>query len=166
MRHITFTPIGVIHSPHTDPQRTPIQPVYATGVAGEVEVFPEYEEGLRDLEGFSHIYLLYAFDRAGAARLTVTPFLEDREHGVFATRAPWRPNPIGLSVVSLVGRDGCRLRIEDVDVLDGTPLLDLKPYATRFDARTGARGGWVDDVDEETARARGKRRFDRDEGAE
>ncbi len=158
----TLRSIGVIHSPHTDPQRTPIQPVYAEGIKGQVEVYAEYEEGLRDLEGFSHIYLIYAFDRAGPPRLTVKPFLEDREHGVFATRAPVRPNPLGISLVRLVSRQGRILQIEDVDVLDGTPLLDITPYVSRFDSRANSRDGWQDNVDEATARVRGRRNYDGD----
>ena len=95
---------------------------------GRVEVFPEYAEGLRDLEGFSHVYLIYQFHRTSGTKLTVKPFLQDVERGVFATRAPCRPNPLGLSLVRLVRRDGRVLHIEGVDVLNGTPLLDIKPY--------------------------------------
>jgi len=154
---ITYHPIGVIRSPHTVRAETPIQPVYARGVEGRAEVFPEFADGLADLEGFSHVILLYHFHHAGPAKLTVTPFLEDTEHGVFATRAPCRPNPIGLSVVRLVRREGTVLHLADVDVLDGTPLLDVKPYIERFDRRDGVRSGWQDRVDEPTAESRGRR---------
>jgi tRNA-Thr(GGU) m(6)t(6)A37 methyltransferase TsaA len=154
---IVHTPIGVIHSPHRRAEETPIQPVYARGVQGAVELFAEYEEGLKDIEGLSHIFLLYAFHAAGAPRLTVCPYLEDTPRGRFATRAPCRPNAIGLSLVRLVGREGRVLRIEDVDVLDGTPLLDIKPYVARFDSRTDVRSGWQDGVDEATAGRRGRR---------
>lgn len=153
---LRLRPIGRIRSPHRDPHTTPIQPVYASGIPGSVEVFPEYQAGLQDLEGFSHIYLLYIFDRAGAVRLTVKPYLQDRERGVFATRAPVRPNHVGLSIVRLVKRVGCILHIEDVDVLDDTPLLDIKPYSSRFDVRDSVRNGWQEEVDEETARRRGR----------
>jgi tRNA-Thr(GGU) m(6)t(6)A37 methyltransferase TsaA len=159
-RAITFRPIGVIHSPHTEQQQTPIQPVYAQGIVGSAEIFPEYAEGLRDLEGFSHIYLIYHFHRAKPARLIVKPFLEDVDHGVFATRAPCRPNPIGISLVRLTGIEGRILRLEDVDVLDGTPLLDIKPYAPRFDHRENVRIGWQEGVDEQTARIRGRRQYE------
>ncbi len=117
----------------------------------------EFEDGLADLEGFSHLILLYHLHRTGGVKLRVTPFLEDVEHGVFATRAPCRPNPIGLSVVRLVRREGSVLHLADVDVLDGTPLLDVKPYVARFDRRDGVRSGWQDGVDEGTARSRGRR---------
>jgi tRNA-Thr(GGU) m(6)t(6)A37 methyltransferase TsaA len=136
---------------------TPIQPVFAEGVQGRAEVLPEYAEGLQDLEGFSHIWLLYWFHQAGPPRLIVQPFLQDTAHGVFATRAPTRPNPIGLSLVRLVRRAGCVLHLEDVDVLDGTPLLDIKPYVPRFDYRADVRTGWLVAVDEQTAQQRGRR---------
>lgn len=154
---IVHTPIGVIHTPHQRAEETPIQPVYARGVQGTVEILAEYEEGLKDLEGFSHIFLVYAFHAAGAPRLTVCPYLEDTPRGVFATRAPCRPNAIGLSLVRLVGREGRVLRIEDVDILDGTPLLDIKPYVARLDSRSDVRSGWQDGVDEATAERRGRR---------
>ena len=157
---ISFRPIGVIHSPHTTPEKTPIQPVFATGVNGTVVVESDYEQGLADLDGFSHVWLIYLFHRAGAPRLTVKPYLEDVPHGVFATRAPCRPNPIGLSLVRLVRREGCTLHLEDVDMLDGTPLLDIKPYSSRFDVRADARCGWLDKIDHGTAHSRGRREFD------
>ncbi len=156
---IVFQPIGVIHSEHTVAENTPIQPVYAQGCRGTVEVFPEFEEGLRDLEGFSHIYLLYHFHRAGACRLTVRPFLQDTEHGVFSTRSNCRPNAIGISIVNLLGRVGNVLQVEGLDVLDGAPLLDIKPYAARFDRIDSTRNGWQDSVDETEARRRGRRGY-------
>jgi tRNA-Thr(GGU) m(6)t(6)A37 methyltransferase TsaA len=154
---ITYQPIGVIHSPHRDARKTPIQPVFAQGVAGTAEIFPEYVAGLQDLDGFSHIYLIYHFHRAAPAKLIVKPFLDDTPRGLFATRAPTRPNPIGFSLVRLVKREGPILHLEDVDVLDGTPLLDIKPYVARFDQRENVRSGWQEDVDEDTARVRGQR---------
>lgn len=160
MPDIVVKPIGVIRTPHTSQEETPIQPVFAPGVPGRVEVLPEFEEGLRDIEGFSHIYLVYAFDRAGAIRLSVTPYLGDEERGVFATRSPHRPNGIGLSLVRLVRREGAVLHVEDVDVLDGTPLLDIKPYVERFDSRESVRSGWSEDIDDETAWKRGRRGFE------
>lgn len=154
---IAYQPIGVIRSCHTDPKKTPIQPVYAKGCEGRAEVLPELAAGLNDLEGFSHVYLLYHMNRADAPRLTVKPFLQDVERGVFATRAPCRPNPIGLSVVKLQRREGNVLYLDNVDVLDGTPLLDIKPYTAKFDCIETAQNGWQDEVDEETAWRRGSR---------
>jgi len=156
---ITYRPIGVIHSEHLAVEETPIQPVYAKGCKGQAEIFAEFADGLRDLEGFSHIYLIYHFHRAGPARLMVKPFLQDVERGVFATRTPCRPNAIGLSVVELVRREGNVLHLDGVDILDGTPLLDIKPYTTKFDLVETARNGWQDDVDEETAGQRGRRGY-------
>ena len=156
---IAYTPIGIIHSEHKVPERTPIQPVYSQGCVGRVEVFPEYAPGLRDVEGFSHLYLLYHFHQERAPRLLVMPFLQDVERGVFATRAPCRPNPIGLSIVRLLRRDGNVLHVNDLDILDGTPLLDIKPYTARFDQIETTRDGWHSEVDEETARQRGRRGY-------
>lgn len=144
MEHITYRPIGVIRSPHKDPKGTPIQPTAALGVQGQVEVLPQYEGGLQDLIGFSYLILLYHFDRVRETKLKVRPFMDDQVRGVFSTRAPVRPNPIGLSVVRLTGIDGVILYIEDVDILDGTPLLDIKPYVDKFDTRVSAHQGWLD----------------------
>lgn len=154
---IIYRPIGLIRSEHTVAEKTPIQPVYAQGCPGRAEVFPEFADGLMDLDGFSHVYLIYSFHRAGPARLSVKPFLQDVERGVFATRAPCRPNPIGLSIVRLLRREGNVLHLDGVDILDGTPLLDIKPYIARFDHIETTRNGWQDEVDEETARRRGRR---------
>jgi tRNA-Thr(GGU) m(6)t(6)A37 methyltransferase TsaA len=154
---ITYKPIGVIRTGHTKPEETPIQPVYSEGHAGTAEVFPEFAAGLSDLEGFSHIYLVYHLHKADPPRLRVKPFLQDVERGIFATRSPCRPNPIGLSVVRLVRREGNLLYLDSVDVLDGTPLLDIKPYTAKFDNIQTARNGWQDEVDEKTARQRGSR---------
>ena len=121
----------------------PIQPAGARGVAGTVEVLPEYCDGLKDLEGFSHIFLIYHFHLSQGYSLRVKPFLDDSMRGVFATRAPKRPNAIGISVVRLVETEGCTLRIEDVDIAEGTPLLDIKPYVPQFDAREVERIGWL-----------------------
>jgi tRNA (adenine37-N6)-methyltransferase len=156
---ITYKPIGVIRSEHVVQDQTPIQPAYANGCKGRVEIFPELAEGLRDLEGFSHIYLIYHFHQSGPTRLVVKPFLQDVERGVFATRATCRPNPIGLSVVELVCRQGNVLHINNVDILDGTPLLDIKPYTSKFDRIDTTRNDWQDAVDEETARRRGRRGY-------
>jgi tRNA-Thr(GGU) m(6)t(6)A37 methyltransferase TsaA len=135
--------IGTIHSPFRQAAGTPIQSSLAQGAEGSVEVFPEFVPGLQDLEGFERIWLLYWFDRVGPAQLVVKPFLDEHEHGVFATRAPCRPNAIGLSCVRLLGIDGGRLRIGDVDILDETPLLDIKPYAPALDCFEVCRAGWL-----------------------
>jgi tRNA-Thr(GGU) m(6)t(6)A37 methyltransferase TsaA len=135
-------PIGLIHTPFKDPSETPIQSSRST-ITGEVEVFLDFIEGLDGVEEFSHLILLYAWHLAPKAeRLKVTPFLDDQEYGVFATRYPCRPNPIGISFVQLLGRDGNRLKIRGVDMLDGTPLLDIKPYVPEFDVHTADRIGW------------------------
>jgi len=143
---IPFQPIGIIHSPYTSLEDMPIQPAGAEGVQGMVEIFPEFVEGLTDLEGFSHIYLLYHLHRSEGFKLTVIPFMDTQPHGVFATRAPRRPNPIGLSVVRLVRREHHILYIENVDMLDGTPLLDIKPYVPEFDDHPAERFGWLEGV--------------------
>lgn len=158
MNEIIFHPLGVIHSDNRDPALTPFQPVYSAGRIGQVEVYPEYAEGLRDLEGFSHIFLFYQLHRAPEPRLLTRPFLHDLEHGVFATRAPARPNALGMSVVELIKREGNLLTIANVDILDGSPLLDIKPYVPRFDHITTTRNGWQDEVDEVAAQVRGTRR--------
>ncbi len=139
---IEFTPIGTIHSPHLRPEGTPIQPRFAGGAEGTVELFAQYLAGLRDLAGFERIWLLYWFDRTYPAQLEVVPFRDSKPHGVFATRAPSRPNPLGLSCVRLLSVEGCRLRVAELDVLDATPLLDIKPYLPDCDAFEVARTGW------------------------
>jgi len=152
---VTFKPIGVVHSQYRQAKDTPVQPLFAQGSPGRIEVFAPYAEGLSDIEGFSHLHLLYWLHKAGPAALRVVPFLDDKPHGIFATRSPNRPNPIGLSIVRLRERRGALLFIEDVDILDGTPLLDIKPYFVRCDAREGARSGWTDTIDEEVQSRRG-----------
>lgn len=154
---LRFRPIGILHSGHTDAGRTPIQPCYADDCVGTVEVFPEYAAGLKDIEGYSHIYLIYGFHLAPAASLLVRPFLQDTERGLFSTRAPCRPNPIGMSIVRLEGREGALLRFRGADMLDGTPLLDIKPYAARFDCIKNTRNGWQDEVSDKEALKRGRR---------
>jgi tRNA-Thr(GGU) m(6)t(6)A37 methyltransferase TsaA len=139
---IVYRPIGTVRTPFKERTGTPIQPAAATGAAGRIEIAPEYVEGLRDLEGFSHLILLYHFHRSVGYELTVVPFLDDEPHGLFATRAPKRPNAIGLSVVRLKSVDGCVLHIENVDLLDGTPLLDIKPYVPQLDLQDVEKIGW------------------------
>ena len=151
MMQISFRPIGVIHSPFQDLSGMPIQPTGEASAPGTVEIFPEFEDGLKDLDGFSHVILIYYLHKVSGAKLTVTPFLDSEPRGIFATRAPTRPNPIGLSVVRLLGIEGNMLRVENLDILDGTPLLDIKPYVPEFDYRPEARTGWLE-------RAQGKAR--------
>ena len=141
---ICYNPIGIIHSPFKKPEGTPIQAAAAKGVKGLIEIFPEYVDGLKDLDGFSHIILIYHFHLARKKLLLVKPFLDDELRGVFATRAPSRPNPIGLSVVKLNGVEENILYIENVDILDGTPLLDIKPCIPEFDFCRVERTGWIE----------------------
>ena len=151
---ITFRPIGMIHSPFQDLAEMPIQPQGVASLPGTIEIYPDYSAGLKDLGGFSHIILLYYLHKVSSVQLTVIPFLDSEPRGVFATRAPLRPNPIGLSVVPLQKIEGNILFVDQLDVLDGTPLLDIKPYVPEFDERTEVRIGWLE-------QARGKARFAR-----
>ncbi len=141
---VTYHPIGSIHSPFKDLKDMPIQPTGQASAPGIAEVFPEFAPGLKDLEGFSHVILLYHLNEVRRVDLMVTPFLGSERRGVFATRAPTRPNPIGLSVVELVRIEGNRLYLGNVDILDGTPLLDIKPYVPEFDQPVAARVGWLE----------------------
>lgn len=156
---IEYRYIGVIWSEHRKQEDTPIQPAYAEDSPGRVEVFPEYAPGLLDIEGFSHIYLLYHFHHAEPPQLIVRPFLQDEDHGVFATRAPCRPNGIGLSIVRLLRREKNILHVGGADMLNGTPLLDIKPYTAKFDNIETTCNGWQDFVDDPTANLRGKRGY-------
>ncbi|MFN8629220.1 MAG: tRNA (N6-threonylcarbamoyladenosine(37)-N6)-methyltransferase TrmO [Chloroflexota bacterium] len=145
MEPVAYRPIGVVRSPFRSTEGMPIQAVGAAGVVGRVELDPAFAEGLADIGGFSHLVLLYHLHEVRAARLTVTPFLDTASHGVFATRSPARPNAIGMSTVRLLSVDGCTLEVGGIDILDGTPLLDIKPYVPQFDDREGARIGWYAD---------------------
>jgi len=136
-------PIGIIHSPFTIKKETPIQPTRSQAT-GSVEVYSEFMDGLKDLEGFSHIILLYAFHQSSGFSLHIKPFLDDQERGLFATRYPARPNPLGMSIVELTGVQNNYLTVKGIDVLDGTPLLDIKPYVPDFDVRTETRVGWYE----------------------
>jgi len=142
-RPISYSQIGVIHSPFTKAAGTPIQSNTARNAEGNIEIFKEYSAGLDDLDGFSHIMLLYHCHLAGDFQLKVKPFMDDLKRGVFSTRAPKRPNPIGISVVRLVRIEGNILYIRELDIIDGTPLLDIKPYVPEFDRRDKVRIGWL-----------------------
>ncbi len=137
-------PIGTIFSPYKTKEDCPVQGAAVPTGKGWVEVSPEYEEGLETIEGFTHIYLFYVFDRAGEVILSRPTFLDDTRHGVFASRHPCRPNGIGLSIVKLDQRDGNVLHVSEIDVLDKTPLIDIKPYVPKFDYRPDAGNGWVE----------------------
>lgn len=144
---ITISPIGVIHSSLVNTDGAPIQPVFAKGCEGTVEVYGEFKEALLDLDDFERIWLLYWFDRASDFKLKVKPFMDNRRHGLFATRAPSRPNPIGLSCVKLLSVEANILRVSELDILDSTPLLDIKPYVGKFDCFEVRRNGWLDTSD-------------------
>jgi tRNA (adenine37-N6)-methyltransferase len=156
---IAFSPIGVIRTPFTSVEGMPIQPSGARNVAGQVILDARYEEGLCDLAEFSHLILLYHFHLSKGFKLKVKPFLDTVERGLFSTRAPRRPNPIGLSIVRLAEIDGCVLHILDVDVVDGTPLLDIKPYVPAFDVRGGVRAGWLELTQEQSKSLKSDERF-------
>ncbi len=143
MQEIQYRPIGIIHSPFKEPRGAPIQPKAAEGVKGTVELFDEFKEGLADLDGFSHVILIYHFHLSEGYTLKVKPFLDDTRRGLFATRAPRRPNPIGFSVVPLVRIDGATLHVSNLDIVDCTPLLDIKPYVPEFDREVDIRVGWL-----------------------
>ena len=142
MEPVTFSPVGVVHSPHKELAGMPVQPPAAAGFTGEIELLPEYAEGLLDIEGFSHLMVFYHLHKGAGPLLSATPFLDTKPHGVFASRIPRRPNPLGFSVVRLLSREGCVLKIGNVDILDGTPVLDVKPYVAEFDAYPDAASGW------------------------
>lgn len=160
---VTFTPIGIIHTPFTERKGTPIQPHRGRGIKGAIEIFPKYADGLADLDGFSHIYLIFHLNRSEGFKLRVIPYLDDTERGVFATRAPRRPNAIGLSIVRLNRIEGSTLYIEDVDILDGTPLLDIKPFVRRFDEPDDIRIGWLEGKADHVDNTEADGRFDTSE---
>jgi len=142
-KEIKYKPIGIIHSPFKEPKGTPIQTTAAKGIEGAVEIFPKYAKGLKDIEGFSHIILIYHFHRSKGCSLKVKPFLDDELRGVFATRSPSRPNPIGISIVRLERVEGNILHIKDIDIIDQTPILDIKPYVPKIDSKKAERIGWL-----------------------
>ncbi len=152
-------PIGIIHSPFKDIEKMPIQPKGASDIEGTVHVDDIYVEGLKNLDGFSHIYLIYHFHKVDRTCLTVIPFLDTTERGVFATRSPLRPNHIGLSIVQLIKIEGKILTVKGIDVLDETPLLDIKPYIENFDAVTNSTSGWMTANTQEVSEKRSDSRF-------
>ncbi len=152
-------PIGTIHSPFDTLEDMPIQPKGAEEIIGTVELEEQYLAGLTDLDGFSHVYLLYQFHRAQRTTLTVTPFMDTRPRGVFATRSPLRPNHIGLSIVRLIGVEKNIITVQGIDILNGTPLLDIKPYIAAFDAVLDSRSGWMQGSAEDVSSKRSDSRF-------
>ena len=156
---IVYQTIGIIRTPFHDPKGMPIQPAGARGMQGRVEVFREYQAGLKDLDGFSHIILLYDFHRSKGFNLHVVPFLDSEDRGLFATRAPKRPNSLGLSVVRLRSIEDGILHVENVDILDETPLIDIKPYVPEFDVQTDVRIGWVEHARKAVSERKSDSRF-------
>jgi tRNA-Thr(GGU) m(6)t(6)A37 methyltransferase TsaA len=159
MNEVRYKPIGIVHSPFKKPQNVPIQSVAAKGIKGGIEVAREYIEGLKDLEGFSHIILIYHCHLSSHYSLTVKPYLDENLHGVFSTRAPSRPNPIGVSIVRLTKIEDNIIHIQDLDIIDGTPLLDIKPYVPKFDQRNATRIGWLKDNIKNLSAIRDDNRF-------
>lgn len=143
---VLLSSIGIIHTPFTTLEEMPIQPSGRASAAGFVELFSQYRAGLKDIEGFSHVILLYHLHRVERVDLTVKPFLNEELRGIFATRAPTRPNPIGLSIVRFSRVEENRVYFENIDILDGTPLLDIKPYVPEFDQPSNVRIGWLASV--------------------
>ena len=144
MEKIELSPIGIIHTPYKESKNIPIQGAFKTDVEGRVELKPEFEAGLKDLDGFSHAILVYYFHLAHEVKLQGKPFLEDETHGIFAIRGPNRPNHLGISIVKIVKIENNQLFFREVDMLDGTPLLDIKPYSKHFDSREDVVSGWID----------------------
>lgn len=158
---ISYRPIGIVRSPFTDLAGMPLQSVAAGDVRGRIEVREELAAGLADLDGFSHLHVVTHLHRGAPGGLTVVPFLDDTRRGVFATRSPRHPNPIGLSVVRLITVEGSTLHVTGVDLVDGTPVLDIKPYVPEFDAIVAERTGWLHDAAARVHRVRADARFDR-----
>lgn len=157
--NIVYEPIGVIRTPFSDLEQMPIQPTGESSADGSAELSPEFMDGLKDLEGFSHLILIYHLHKVVEIKMLVTPFLDAEPRGVFATRAPVRPNPIGLSIVRLVSIEANVLHLTDLDVLDGTPLLDIKPYIPDFDAPANVSTGWLANARGDVRSARSDNRF-------
>jgi tRNA-Thr(GGU) m(6)t(6)A37 methyltransferase TsaA len=156
---IELNPIGIIRTPFDKPEGMPIQPAGGVGICGTIEVFEEFEGGLRDLDGFSHIILLYHFHQSHGFKLHVVPFMDSEPRGVFATRAPKRPNPIGISVVQLDKIESGVLYVQNVDILDGTPLIDIKPYVPEFDRPLEIRTGWLEQARKTVSNRKSDNRF-------
>ena len=159
MRNISYNPIGIIHTPFKQIQNMPIQPSAASGIKGYIDIKEKFIEGLNDLDGFSHIYLLYHLHLSNSFKLKVIPFLDNQDRGLFSTRAPKRPNPIGLSVVKLIKIRDNIIDVENVDIVDGTPLLDIKPYVREMEGVTDYKIGWLSSYKEEMKSRISDKRF-------
>ena len=159
MIQINYEPIGTIHSPFKQIENMPIQPSSAQGIQGHIELDEDYMDGLSDLDGFSHIYLIFHLHLSKTFELKVVPFLDDQLRGVFSTRAPKRPNPIGLSVVKLVDINHNIINIENVDIVDGTPLLDIKPFVNEMNAISDYKTGWLSERSEDLKTRQSDKRF-------
>ena len=160
-KNILFKPIGLIKTPFKTREGMPIQPTGAKGIKGEIEIFHEFADGLKDLDGFSHIILIYHFHLSDGFKLQVKPFMDDKIHGVFSTRAPKRPNSIGFSVVKLNKMVKNTLYIENIDVIDGTPLLDIKPFITEVDAPKAEKLGWLEGKSHKMGHKQSDKRFEK-----
>lgn len=158
---ITFEPIGILHTPYKAKEGMPIQPKGAIGVRGKIIVDKEFSAGLKDLNGFSHIMVIYYFHQSVGFDLRTVPFLDTEERGVFSTRAPRRPNAIGLSVVKLLNIEENVIHIENVDMLDGTPLLDIKPYISAFDNYETDKNGWIENKTNQLDEIKSDHRFNK-----
>jgi tRNA-Thr(GGU) m(6)t(6)A37 methyltransferase TsaA len=145
-KEFTFRPIGLLTTPYHSKSGVPIQGIFDPESEGQASIFEEYEDGLQDIEGFSHLIMIYVFHRSQGYELVCRPYMEDSLHGVFTIRAPRRPNPIGFSVVRLRKREGRVLYLSEVDMLDGTPILDIKPFCPKFDHRKDVRVGWMENT--------------------
>jgi len=161
MQSIIYHPIGIIHTPFRSNENMPIQGIGGNGIKATIEIYPEFAAGLKDLEGFSHIILLYHLHLVEKSELIVKPFLDDKEHGIFATRSPVRPNPIGMTAVRLIEVTGNSLIIEDVDIIDQSPLLDIKPFLPIIDDIQGVRLGWLTGKIEQFSQKKSDDRFNR-----
>lgn len=156
---ISLKPIGIIETPFNDLKGMPIQPSGAADIVGTIVIDKEYEKGLNDLEGFSHIILLYHFHQSKGYNLMIKPFMDDQKRGLFSTRAPRRPNPVGLSIVELIKRDGNKITVKGIDVLNGTPVIDIKPYVPKFDTRKVTAVGWLETNQEKSVFMKSDDRF-------
>jgi tRNA-Thr(GGU) m(6)t(6)A37 methyltransferase TsaA len=159
VNQIIYKPIGIIYSPFKTIEGVPVQPAGANGIKGKIKVYKKYLDGLLNLEGFSHIILIYHFHLSKGYSLKVIPFLKDKEQGVFATRAPKRPNQIGISVVKIEKIEQNYIDISNVDIVNGTPLLDIKPYASFFDNVKNEKNGWLTGKRGEAQKIRSDKRF-------
>ena len=159
---ISYSPIGYFKTPFTDIKGMPIQPIGAKDIEGYVEILPEFTAGLQDLEGFSHVIVLYHLHEIQGYELLIKPFLDINRHGVFATRSPKRPNPVGLSVMRLEGVAGAYIFLKGIDVLDGTPVIDIKPYVADFDECNADRFGWFEGKSANAVHHRSDDRFARE----